>query len=257
MVAALLLHSDEGFWAGDRPAEGKVKDLVTGDWHFVEFKGKEPFPIRNYARLLVTGNQSWLVPAGMEERRWCVLDVGEDHMQDHAYFAAIEAEMETGGREALLDHLLRFDLARVNLRQVPKTAALLDQKIASLSPEMAWLLDFLRAGELPPGCDGETECPRAALYDAYVEHARAQGVNRRSIETAIGRFLVKTFPRLRLKRPERNGVRVCSYLFPPLAECRDLFAALMQQKVDWADRPKGGGFVVTVDEWDKAERQTF
>jgi hypothetical protein len=38
----------------------------------------------------------------------------------------------------------------------------------------------------------------------------------------------------------------------PLAECRDQFAALMQQPVDWADRPKGSGFVVTVDEWDKA-----
>jgi hypothetical protein len=155
LVSALLLHADEGFWAGDHAAEGKIKDLVTGDFHFVEFKGREPIKIRNYVRLLVTGNPAWLVPAGMEERRFAVLDVGEDRMQDHRYFAAIEKQMAAGGRAALLDYLLKFDLSRVNLRQIPRTAALLDQKIASLSPEMSWLLDFLRAGQLPWGCDGE------------------------------------------------------------------------------------------------------
>jgi hypothetical protein len=60
----LLLYADEGFWAGDHAAEGKIKDLVTGDFHFVEFKGKEPVKIRNYVRVLVTGNPNWLVPAG-------------------------------------------------------------------------------------------------------------------------------------------------------------------------------------------------
>jgi hypothetical protein len=106
LVSALLLHADEGFWAGDHAAEGKIKDLVTGDFHFVEFKGREPIKIRNYVRLLVTGNPAWLVPAGMEERRFAVLDVGEDRMQDHRYFAAIEKQMAAGGRAALLDYLL-------------------------------------------------------------------------------------------------------------------------------------------------------
>ena len=95
LVSALLLHADEGFWAGDHAAEGKIKDLVTGDFHFVEFKGKEPIKIRNYVRLLVTGNPDWLVPAGMEERRFAVFDVAEDHMQDHRYFAAIEQSRST------------------------------------------------------------------------------------------------------------------------------------------------------------------
>ena len=57
-------------------------------------------------RLLVTGNADWQVPAGFEERRFAVLDVGDAHQQDHAYFAAIDAEMNAGGREALLFHLL-------------------------------------------------------------------------------------------------------------------------------------------------------
>ena len=59
MISLLLLHADEGFWAGDKKAEGKLKDLVTGGKHPIEFKGKEAFWINNYVRLFVTGNQDW------------------------------------------------------------------------------------------------------------------------------------------------------------------------------------------------------
>jgi hypothetical protein len=52
--------------------------------------------VRNYLRILITGDSDWLVPAGFEERRFAVFDVGEDHL--HAYFAAIDAEMNAGGR---------------------------------------------------------------------------------------------------------------------------------------------------------------
>jgi hypothetical protein len=60
---------------------GSLKDLVTGDEHFIELKNIDPVRVRNFIRLLVTGNPHWIVPAGMEERRFAVLDCGEDHMQ--------------------------------------------------------------------------------------------------------------------------------------------------------------------------------
>ena len=150
MISLLMLHADEGFWAGDKKAEGKLKDLVTGNKHPIEFKGKEAFWINNYVRLLVTGNQDWQVPAGFEERRFAVLDVGDAHQQDHAYFAAIDAEMNAGGREALLHHLLfEVDCSAVNLRQIPHTMALVEQKLEAASPEHGWWLDVLRRGVLP------------------------------------------------------------------------------------------------------------
>jgi hypothetical protein len=105
------------------------------------------------------------------------------------YARDVPAEGE-GGREALLDHLLRFDLSAVNLRQIPTTAALLDQKVASLPPEKGWLLDLLRNGRLPWGLGcSDNECPCDALFDSYVNHANRQGARRRSIETAIGGLL--------------------------------------------------------------------
>jgi Family of unknown function (DUF5906) len=135
LVSCLLLHADEGFWAGDKRAEGKLKDLVTGAKHFIEYKGKEAVRVDNYVRLLVSGNPDWIVPAGFDERRFAVLDVGDAHMEDYPYFAAIDTEMDNGGREALLDLLPDIDLSSINLRKIPKTAALLEQKLASLSAE--------------------------------------------------------------------------------------------------------------------------
>ena len=54
----------------------------------------------NVRSSLPTRVRAWLVPAGFGERRFAVLDIGEDRMQDIAYFAVIDAEMDSGGREA-------------------------------------------------------------------------------------------------------------------------------------------------------------
>ena len=250
MAQLLLLHADEAFWAGDRRAEGKLKDLVTGFRHRLEFKGVDPIAVQNLIRLFVTGNQDWLVPAGFGERRFAVVDVGEARKEDHEYFAAIDKEMNEGGREALLHHLLNFDLSTVNLRVIPKTAALLEQVIESATPEQAWWLDTLRRGELAWGVleqDGtctKNTCPKKTLFRRYIQHANLQGTRRRAIEVKIGMFLNK-YVGSDLKRDQkkkysiyhRNGRRLTEtgwvYTFPPLQECRRQFAKEMQQPIAW------------------------
>ena len=140
MASLLVLHADEAFWAGDKASVGTLRDLVSGKDHMLEYKGVDKIRIKNHIRLFVSGNPDWLVPAGFKDRRWAIFDIGEEHMQDNAYFAAIDHEMNNGGREALLHYLLNFDLSQVNLRVIPKTAALLDQQIESMTPEQAWWL---------------------------------------------------------------------------------------------------------------------
>jgi hypothetical protein len=149
LVRCLLFHCDEGFWAGDRVAEGKLKDLVTGKRHPIELKGFEVFFVPNQVRVFINGNPDWLVPAGMDERRFACLDVASLHKEDIPYFREIAEELAGGGYERLLWELLHFDLSTVDLRHIPKTDALLDQKIASLSPEDGWWLDILRLDACP------------------------------------------------------------------------------------------------------------
>src|SRR5262249_7508723 len=190
MASLLLLQADEAFWAGDKQAEGVLKDKVTGDHHRIEFKGIEPFRVRNFMRLLITSNADWVVPAAFGEKRFAIFDVGIEHKEDHPYFKAILHQMDNGGREALMHHLLNFDLSSVNLRSVPTTKALLDQQIASMRPEQSWWLDVLKGGQLPPVVEfgsGDSavrvknSCFTGDLYNSYVRHGRKQGVSRKAI----------------------------------------------------------------------------
>jgi hypothetical protein len=250
LASCLLLHAEEAFWAGDHAAEGKLKDLITGDTHLIEYKGKEPIAVRNLVRLFVTGNPDWVVPVSLEGRRFAVIEIGDAQIRNGEYFAAIDDEMNDGGREALLHDLLAFDLASVNLRSVPKTAALFDQKVASLNTEQSWWVDVLHRGQLPWGTGFANGCSKDLLFDRYIDHANKRGVRRRSIQTQIGMFLSKMVPGLRARvAPYRgyNGVEMQGgiYEFPSLEICRASFEALVGQKIEWTDP----------DEWlDEPER---
>lgn len=47
LLSCMLLHAEEGFWAGDKTAEGILKEMITGSHLNIELKGKEPFKIKN------------------------------------------------------------------------------------------------------------------------------------------------------------------------------------------------------------------
>jgi hypothetical protein len=231
LAACLLLHAEEGFWAGDKTAEGKIKDMITGTSHWLEYKGKEAIWIDNYMRLFVTSNENWVVPATLGERRFGVLDVGEAHREDHPYFAAIDYEMRHGGSEALLYHLLhKVDCSAVNLRQIPQTVALLQQKVASMTPEQMWWLDVLTRGVLPGDYDGDGTSLRKAMYEHYIARAKDRGVARRVSDSMLG-MLLKTFaPPTQEVRATIGDRRERARVFPPLSECRKKFAELLQAK---------------------------
>jgi hypothetical protein len=236
MASLLVLHADEAFWAGDKASVGTLRDLVSGDHHMLEYKNVDPINIKNFIRLYVSGNPEWVVPAGFKERRWAVFDIGEDHIQDKPYFAAIDHEMDNGGREALLHYLINFDLSQVDLRTIPQTAALLHQQIETMTTEQTWWFETLRKGVLPPrpgGVDEPGVCQRDDLFEWYITHARIQGASHRSTETKIGMFLNK---QLGVKLQYRRGSRpqrIHYYKLPSLKDCRELFSKELGQPVDW------------------------
>ena len=122
------LFADEAFFAGDRAHESILKALITEEMLLIEPKGIDPFAVRNCIHLMMSSNSDWVVPAGADARRYFVLNVGDDHIQDHAYFAAIIRQMDNGGREALLYELLNRDLSDFSVQTVPQTQALAEQK---------------------------------------------------------------------------------------------------------------------------------
>jgi hypothetical protein len=147
----LLFVLDEAFWSGDKEAEGVVKDLVTGTDHLIELKGKESFTVRNLTRVVVIGNEEWLVPASEDERRWAVFEVGDGRKQDRKYFEEMRLGLdEQGGSAYLLRYLMDYKITQdVNL--APNTDGLTSQKISSLEPVPQWWYDTLSAGTVAGG----------------------------------------------------------------------------------------------------------
>lgn len=144
----LLAFVDEGFWAGDKQAEGIIKAIITEELVNIEPKGKDVFTVKNNVNLIIASNNEWVIPAGLEERRFFVLDMPITHQQNHAYFKAIKKQMANGGREAMLYDLLRMDISGVNLREFERTEGLLDQILHSMSSVQKFWFERLMAGSL-------------------------------------------------------------------------------------------------------------
>lgn len=240
MASCLLLQADEAVWAGNKAAESRLKGLVTSAEQMIESKGIDPIRLRNYVRVMMTSNEDWVIPAGKDERRFCVLDVDPRCAQKSEYFAELDAEIDNGGREALLHDLLAFDLSSVDLRHIPKTAALLEQKIHSLDPVDAWWLDRLMAGAPTRKM---TDWPDVIwtdlLLNDFFEASERRGVRHKSAETVLGARLKKLAPLLlRVRRywntPDGER-RVWCYQLPSLSVCRAAFERAIKQPVAWDD----------------------
>lgn len=235
MAACLFLQAEEAVWAGDKQAEGRLRGLITSEFQMIEQKGVDPIRMRNFVRLLMTSNEDWVVPAGKDERRFATFDVNPRCARNYDYFAEMDQELEAGGREALLFDLLAYDLSKVNLREIPKTEALLEQKTRSLDPMEEWLLDRLNAGAPTRALDHwPNQVERSTLYDDYVRETERMGVRRRAGQTQLGRKLKKLLPSIRDGRvTDEAGHRSRVYYLPSLRECRERFAETFGQGFKW------------------------
>lgn len=192
----LLLFADEAFFAGDKRHEGVLKTLITEPAIVVESKGVDAELSPNYVHLIMASNEDWVVPAALGDRRFFVLEVSDAKRQDSAYFGTIHRELEKEqGREHLLYWLMHRDLSGFEVRVVPKTAALNEQKAWNMSVEEAWWYERLQECYL---LAEETEWTpvvhKDALYNSYLLHAQNLRKGYPLNPVTFGKFLKKVCP---------------------------------------------------------------
>ncbi|GAA0788541.1 DUF5906 domain-containing protein [Marinobacterium sediminicola] len=243
----LLCFADEALFAADARVEQQLKVAITEPQRMIEAKGKDAIMVNNYTRVMMATNSEWSVPAGADERRYFVLQVSDEMAQKHDYFRAIAEQLDTGGREALLHFLLNREI-RSNIRQSPKTEALLEQKLYSLPSVSAWWYDCLLRGAIGP-CTSSgvlmepvlggndvwpTFAPTDALYEHYLQFATQQ----RERYPAKKPIMMKTLKRLAgvsPSRPATDAGRKRGYQLPDLEICREVFTNSLQQPINWED----------------------
>jgi hypothetical protein len=245
-ASALLVQVEEGFWAGDKAAEGALKHLITGPTVVLEKKGVDAIELPSFHRYMMTSNERWTVPARHDERRYCVLDVSDARARDGEYFGAISREMEEGGYGALMRYLLDYDLSRVDVRTIPQTEALAVEKLAGLRGIQAWWHEVLAAGVIP--CEGRERFDRdrpdwreqgasvradelRSALDVWLRGRRHHG----DILTAelFGRELRDMCPSMKRTQRREGAARTWFYDLPPLHDCRVEFTQWLGSKVEW------------------------
>jgi len=241
--SCLCLVLDEAFWSGDKKAEGKLKGLSTSPTVLIERKGKEPYMVDNYVRLIIIGNEEWLVPASYDERRYAVLDVGEGKKQDQVYFSKLVSLMDKkGGAEILLHYLRNFDLKTVNVNKAPQTRALAEQKIESLGALEKYWHQCLLEGRIEGGDFTEGGWPeRMSKEDFRRGYSRycKEDLNMKSWtqdRVHVSRSLKKICPGVDVNQKllkEKGGYRERCFIFPELEEAREDWSKRFDMDEDW------------------------
>ena len=75
LATSCAVFLDEALWAGDKKGEGVLKALITEPRLQLEAKFRDPIMVDNRLRIIVASNNDWVVPTGIGDRRWFVLDV--------------------------------------------------------------------------------------------------------------------------------------------------------------------------------------
>jgi hypothetical protein len=142
----IALFADEAFFAGDRQHVGVLKALITEPSIAIEGKGRDVVVVKNRLHVMMSSNEDRVVPAGRAARRYAVFEVSEARLNDFSYFKDIQAELDAGGREAMLHELLNRDISDFEVRDIPVTAGLREQKALSLDSLGQWWQAVLSRG---------------------------------------------------------------------------------------------------------------
>ena len=215
LIDCVLLFADEAFWAGDKSSEGALKTLITEEFRAVEIKGKDVFQTRNFTRLLIASNKSWVVPSELHDRRFVILDVNQQRARDTEYFGKMIKQMESGGYEALLWFLLNLKIGIDLQNSMPETDAMKNSKVYSMTPVQAFWHECLVEGEFETGNSWEEPHSKRNLYQSFKEQSKKN-------EHTSKEVFMKELKKI-VDFKETRILRERSLIFAPLEECRDDF----------------------------------
>lgn len=234
----VLLLLDEAFGTDDKRAQAVLKTLITEPDFPVEQKFATVRHAKNRLHIIISSNEDWVVPVGLDDRRFCVTEVSDERQGDRAYFEEMVKQMEHGGRLAMYSELMGYDLSTFDVVQDrPRTDALVEQKLYSMSTEQAWWYDKLERGRVLPGHDGwKTEVSRAALVEDFAEAVGGRHSDPSRLAIKLGLFLKKVLPGVypRDYRPATAGKQERLWEIPSLRDCRGFFShKVLRQTISW------------------------
>ena len=106
LTNALVLHSEEALYAGDKKHASVIRSLITDQTRILELKGIDARQIRNYLRLIITSNDLYSAPVKPGDRRYNIFEMQSRKASPKLVERVLQELAETGP-QALHHFLLK------------------------------------------------------------------------------------------------------------------------------------------------------
>lgn len=226
-----------------------LRHYITSPTIDVEEKYKAQTQVENRMWITFTSNSKDVVKVPRGERRFAMYRVSDPFDGDQAkrslHYAAIDEQMENGGREALMYDLLHYQIpGSFDPKRVPVTPLLreLMGMDTDADPMGAWWREVLEAGVLAdrevdmPEREWRKPIPTQTLYGQYVGFCERNGPKARAGMLAMHQWakaMGDLLPGGLVKeRRAVNGERGQFYVLPAYAECCDAFDKKFGVEID-------------------------
>lgn len=233
----LLVVFEEAFWGGSKAADGPIKTLITDITTLIEPKGVDAASEETFCRIAMCSNEERIVNATRSERRYFILRCSDARIQDTTYFKALVDQMDNGGAQALMSHLLTLDISDIDIRTAPKTTGLAWQVRASFSAFEKWIDHSLQEPGATYGIEWGKNTPSATLYDKYntwysEEYKRDKFIGTPGIthKTKLTQQFKKIFKCSLVRHETLRALEL-----PDLNLARKRFSEFLKIELDWPD----------------------
>ncbi|UNH31145.1 DUF5906 domain-containing protein [Moellerella wisconsensis] len=223
----LFVFVDEADLTDGRSAD-KLKAIISEDTVNLERKGKDPEIMPNYARFIFASNRDRVINAGLRERRYLVLEPDAIHAQNKGYFDRLHHWINDNGAQKLLAWLLSYDLSDFDPRRAPVTAALVEEKLASMPAVYQFIYSELWSHQ---PFKMQNRANATELVDMLINWSESNGesIKPPAARSAIGRIM-KAMGIQVMGRSDRGDGRY--YDLPEISEMKRAFAAILGEKTE-------------------------
>lgn len=232
---ATLIHANEALWGGHMKDIGTIKAMITDPQCLIEGKGKDRIMVKNFRHVILSSNEDWPIHLDHDDRRFYVLQVSENHKEDHEYFKSIQEELDSGGYEALLYDLLQEDLTGFSPRIFPSNSNSFSIKMRSTDSACRYLHEVLCEGGFTISTMSEKESPvwqgpipKDSIFEDYIAWCEKNG-EKSLTKTLLCKVIKKVIKSVEDVRPGGES-RIRCFKFPSLKQAREEFSKAFKQK---------------------------
>lgn len=233
---------DEALFEGDKRALDRLKSLITEPTISVEQKYQPRREIESYHRFFAASNHRHFAQVDADDRRFVFLRVSESRKGDLEYwesvYRAIDDPAVVG---AMVYDLLNLDLADFKVRNRPKTAEHVEQKLRSLTGFERYWFEVLQSGNFHPASGGAAcvpwDAPMFVSTETLLGGLKGHGNGVRQFvpqqERDLHQALKRLCPAAKKGRKQIRNRQERGYNLPGLPDARAEFDVFIGGEPGW------------------------